>query len=169
MPLGNVEQLAFFLLLAVAIALAFWQGGAPERWGAGVILAMVLLQAGGESLLPSGFRSVDPSSLMTDAVGTAGFGYLALQARRIWPLWATSLQLLSLSAHFARWADIGIPPTVYAVMRGTPTFLALSAIAVGTILHVWRRRRHGSDPSWQDWSRVALGYGPSRGAYSKPW
>jgi hypothetical protein len=167
--LGNSEQLAFFLLLVVAVALAFWQGGAPERWGAAIILAMVLLQVGGESLLPSRFRSVDPTSLLTDAVGTAGFGYLALQARRIWPLWATSLQLLSLSAHFARWADIGIPPTVYAVMRGTPTFLALSAIAIGTILHVWRKQRLGNDPSWQDWSRVAVASGRSREVSSKRW
>jgi len=167
--LGNTEQLAFFLLLVIALVLAFWRGGAPERCGAGVVLAMVLVQFGGESVLPSSFRSVDPTSLMADAVGTAGFGVLALQARRIWPLWATSLQLLSLSAHFARWADIGIPPTVYAVMRGTPTFLALAAIAIGTILHLWRERRHGDDPSWQDWSRVAVASARSREASWRRW
>lgn len=167
--MGAPEQTAFFLLLIVAVALAFWQGGAPERWGAAVVLAMALLQVGGESLLPSGFTSVDPLSLMTDVVGAAGFGVLALQARRIWPLWATSLQLLSLSAHFARWADIDIPPIVYAVMRGTPTFLALSAIALGTVLHVLRKRRHGDDPSWQDWSRVAVASGRSHPGFSRPW
>ncbi len=163
--MGVPEQTAFFLLLIVAVSLAFWRGGAPERWGAAIIVAMVLLQVGGESLFPSGFTSVDPLSLMTDVVGTVGFGVLALQARRVWPLWATSLQLLSLSAHFARWADIDIPPIVYAVMRGTPTFLALLAIVVGTILHVSRRRRLGNDPSWQDWSRVAVASGRSPAAF----
>lgn len=169
MHLENTEQQAFFLVLVLAVSFSLWRGGGPERWGAGVILAMVLLQLGGESLLPSGFTSVDPLSFLTDAVGAAGFGALALQARRVWPIWAASLQLLSLSAHFARWADIGVPPTVYAVMRGTPTFLVLLAMAVGTILHASRKRRNGSDPSWQDWSRVAAGSVRYRGGYSKPW
>ncbi len=165
----NTEQLVFFLLLIVSIGLALWKGGAPERWGAVVILTMVGIAAVAEVILPSGFRRVDPFSLLTDLVGTLGFGWLALQALRIWPLWATSLQLLSLSAHFARWADLGIPPLVYAVMRGTPTGFALLALILGTILHLRRLRRDGSDRSWQDWSRATAGSDRFHANYSKHW
>lgn len=165
----NNEQLVFFLLLIVSVGLALWKGGAPERWGAVVIMAMVGIEALAEVLLPSGFRQVDPFSLLTDLVGTIGFGWLAVEALRIWPLWATSLQLLSLSAHFARWADLGIPPLVYAVMRGTPTGFALLALIMGTILHLWRQRRDGSDRSWQDWSRDTAGSDRFRASFSKHW
>lgn len=151
----NFVQIAFFLFLFAVVPFALWKGGEPERAGAVTILLMWGLQAGAQYFLPNGFRTVDPFSLLSDLIGFAGFGYLALEARRFWPLWATSLQVLSLSAHFARWADIGIHPMVYAVMRGAPTFGAMIAIFIGTVLHLHRLRRHGCDLSWQNWSRGA--------------
>jgi hypothetical protein len=159
--------LAFFLLLPLSLVLAAWKGGAPERFGALVIVLMAVVQRIAIQFDPSEFVSVDPASLVTDAVGAIGFGILAVQARRVWPIWAASLQLLSLSAHFARWADIGVPPFVYALMRGTPTFVALAALALGTVLHMIRLRRHGTDPSWQDWSRVRASSGRYPRGFSK--
>lgn len=153
-PLEALTRIAFFLLLLVSVPLALWKGGAPERGGALVILAMIAAQIVGIALLPSDFTNVDPGPLLTDLIGAVGFGYLAIQALRIWPLWAASLQLLALSAHFARWASIKTPAVVYALMRGGPTFLVLLALLVGTVLHVRRCRKHGSDRSWQDWSRI---------------
>lgn len=147
-------RLAFLLALIPVPVFAVWKGGAPERWGAGVIVAMTLTQAASMWLHPSRYIAVDPGPLLTDLVGMAGFAVLALEARRVWPIWATSLQLLSLSAHFARWADIAIPPQVYAVMRSAPTFGALVAIFIGTVLHLHRMRRRGFDLSWQNWSRA---------------
>ncbi|MCT2398846.1 hypothetical protein [Novosphingobium mangrovi (ex Huang et al. 2023)] len=158
----NPAQFAFFLLVALVIPSALWKGGAPERVGASIILAMWGLQAGGEHFLPSGFVAVDPFSLLSDLIGFVGFGYLAVEARRIWPLWAASLQILSLSAHFARWADLSIHPMVYALMRGTPTFGAMIAIFIGTVLHRTRLQGRGYDPSWQNWSRGAAGSSRSR-------
>ena len=152
--MGEDERLAFFLLLPLSLALALWKGGAPERYGALVIIAMALFQRVAILFVPSHFVSVDPASLVSDAIGTVGFGILAVQARRVWPIWAASLQLLSLTAHFARWAAIGVPPFVYALMRGTPTFVVLAALVLGTALHRVRIRRHGKDPSWQTWSRA---------------
>ncbi|MCJ2178118.1 hypothetical protein [Novosphingobium album (ex Hu et al. 2023)] len=149
------QRIAYFLILILSVGLGLWKGGAPERTGALVFVAMALVQAAVMSVIPSHFVKVDPDSLMTDLIGFLGFGYLALEARRFWPIWATSLQILSLSAHFVRWADIGIHPLVYAVMRGGPTFGAAIAILIGTLSH-WRRlHRHGFDASWQTWSRHA--------------
>lgn len=167
--MGEDERLAFFLLMPLSLVLALWKGGAPERYGALVIIAMAVFQRIAILFVPSHFVGVDPASLVSDAIGTIGFGVLAVQARRIWPIWAASLQLLSLSAHFARWAAIGVPPFVYALMRGTPTFVVLTALLLGTVLHMVRLRRRGSDPSWQNWSRVPASSGRSRERFSRPW
>lgn len=153
--LDVTQKTAYFLVLVLSVVLALWKGGAPERMGALVIIAMAVVQAIVRYFSPSAFVRVDTNALISDFVGFVGFGYLAIEARRIWPLWAGALQLLSLSAHFARWADIGIPPLVYAVMRSGPTFGAAIVILIGTVLHLLRLRRLGSDPSWQNWSRSA--------------
>ncbi|MCJ2188933.1 hypothetical protein [Novosphingobium beihaiensis] len=151
------QRIAYFLILILSVGLALWKGGAPERAGALVFILMAVIQALVMAFIPSHFVRVDPDALVADLTGFLGFGYLALEARRFWPLWATSLQVLCLSAHFARWADIGIYPMVYAVMRGAPTFGVAIAILIGTLLHMYRLRRRGSDPSWQSWSRHAAG------------
>lgn len=166
--MGEDERLAFFLLLPLSLALAIWKGGAPERYGALVIIAMAVVQRAAIQFVPSQFVDVDPASLVSDAIGTIGFGVLAVQARRVWPIWAASLQLLSLSAHFARWADIGVPPFVYALMRGAPTFLVLMALLLGTVLHMIRLRRRGADRSWQNWSRAHASSGRRPRGFSKP-
>lgn len=163
------KAFAYFLILGFSIGLALWKGGAPERIGAAVFILMAVVQAVVMQVLPSRFDRVDPDSLVTDLIGFLGFGYLATEARRIWPIWATSLQVLSLSAHFARWADVAIPPLVYAIMRGAPTFGAALAILLGTILHLRRQRRHGCDPSWQNWSPGDKGSAPSLPISSSSW
>ena len=163
----QVGQIGFFLLMAFTIPLAIWKGGAPERIGAATLLAMLAWKLLSTIIMPSYFVTVDPGSLISDLLGLLGFGYLALQARRFWPLLATSLQLLSLSAHFARWADIQIAPMVYAVMRYAPTFGVLIVLGAGTIAHMQRMRLHGCDPSWQNWSRVTARSNRSRTRFSK--
>lgn len=149
------SRTAYFLLLAASIGLGLWKGGAPERIGSLILLTMTIFQVMVMQVLPSRFVAVDFGPFASDCIGAAGFAYLAIEARRIWPLWAAALQVLSLSAHFARWADIHIPPLVYAVMRSGPTFGVIMIILAGTALHLIRLRRHGCDPCWQNWSRVA--------------
>ena len=155
MTLADFLQPAFFALMLASLGLALWKGGEPERAGALVLVAMWALQSLGVNFLPSRFIAVDPVAFLSDLVGTLGFGAIALNARRFWPLCATALQVLSLSAHFARWADLAIPKLVYALMRSGPTFVVLSVLLIGTVLHLRRLHRDGVDRSWQDWSRGA--------------
>jgi hypothetical protein len=142
---------AFAAILILATTFAFAKGGAPERWGALVAVTMTLIQVGSAFFGHQKFHSVDLGSVVVDAYGVIGFGAIALYARRAWPIWATSLQILSLSSHFAREVDAGVSPMVYGLMKSSPTFFVMIALLLGTVGHVRRLRRRGSDPGWMAW------------------
>lgn len=142
---------AFAAILILSTSFAFARGGGPERWGAVVIVAMTAIQFGSEFIGHQKFHSVDLGSVVVDSYGVIGFGAIALYARRAWPIWATSLQILSLSSHFARQVDKSVSPMVYALMKSSPTFLVLLALIVGTAAHVRRLRANGTDPGWMGW------------------
>jgi hypothetical protein len=149
--LPDLRVFAFATILILSISFAFAKGGAPERCGALVIVSMAAIQIGSAFLEPQKFHSVDLGSVIVDAYGVIGFGALALYAKRAWPIWATSLQILSLCSHFARQVDEGVSPMVYGLMKSSPTFLVLVALLVGTAAHTRRVRLRGADPGWMDW------------------
>ncbi|GGN55326.1 hypothetical protein B2G71_19390 [Novosphingobium sp. PC22D] len=151
-----LEELRQIYWVAFVVALIFilWKGGVPERLGAATVVAMAVLQF---SLLvfmrSSRFDAVDLGSLVTDVVGFAGFGILALNARRIWPLWATALQLLSLGAHFARWVSLDMAQQIYAITRSTPTAIVVVLMVLATAFHIQAVKRGTSGADWQDWDQ----------------
>lgn len=129
------------VLAFVAIACASLKGGKPERAGAGVLLAMLVINYAGHAVFPRVFQSVDPVGLAVDLVGFAGFSAIGVVSRRIWPLWAASLQLLSIGAHFVRALSLPVEPRVYFWMKGGPTLLVMVILIAGTLAY---RRRLGS-------------------------
>jgi hypothetical protein len=149
--LPDLGIFAFAMILLLSTSFAFAGGGAPERWGALVIVTMTAIQVASAFSGHQKFYSVDLGSVVVDAYGVIGFGAIALYARRAWPIWATSLQILSLSSHFARQVDQGVSPMVYALMKSSPTFFVLLALFVGTMAHRRRLQLHGKDPGWMDW------------------
>ncbi len=150
----NIPIGTFLVALLGAIILGLAKGGAPERRGALVLSAMAGWQYSVSFFVPPRFVATDEISLIGDAIGLAGFAFIALDARRIWPIWASAFQLLSLSGHFARWVELSFDPLIYAWMRTLPTAGAILALLAGTIAHIHRLRRYGEDPSWQDWARI---------------
>jgi hypothetical protein len=149
--LPDLKILTFAAILLLSIGFAFARGGGPEKWGALVIVTMTAIQVGSAFVEPRRFHEVDIASVVVDTYGVIGFGAIALYARRAWPIWATSLQILSLSSHFARQVDAGVSPLVYGLMKSSPTFFVLLALLVGTAAHRRRLRVHGKDPGWMDW------------------
>jgi hypothetical protein len=143
--------IVFFGLLIVSVSLALFKGGKPERTGALIILAMTALQFGSRALGPAVYRSVDQASVIVDLFGVISFGILAIYAMRVWPIWAASLQLLSLTSHFTREVSAREQPLVYVAMKSGPTFVVLMVLLLGTIFHLRRMRRWGDDPAWKDW------------------
>ncbi|MBO0749447.1 MAG: hypothetical protein J2O44_03315 [Porphyrobacter sp.] len=141
----------FYLVLILSVVSALWKGGKPERIGALIILAMAVLQFGFLAVVPRYYRTVDLVSVLVDTVGLVGFGALAVYAQRVWPIWAASLQLLSLTSHFSRGVDANVKPLAYVFMKSGPTFLVVIALLLGTIFHRRRLRAHGADRAWTEW------------------
>jgi hypothetical protein len=100
--------------------------------------------------VPPDFESIYPVALIVDVIATASFGALALYARRAWPIWATALQLLSLTSHFAQ----GIEPShpgIYLTMKSGPTLMVQVVLLLGTLFHRRRLRRYGRVLAWMGW------------------
>lgn len=144
-------QYAFFTLLFASIVVALAKGSPPEKWGAATLIIMTVVQVAGRSVFGVRFDQLDPVSLMVDSIGFASFTVIALYARRIWPLWASALQLFSLTTHFVRVLDSQVHPAVYWLIKSAPTFGVCLMLIAASILHRRRLRRTMSDPSWKVW------------------
>lgn len=145
-----VSVVLFYVVMIATLVLAWAKGGAPERIGAGLVIATVLIQFVFHAFLPPRLATVDMVSLLVDSMMLVGFGWLAIKARRVWPIWATACQLVSVASHSARYFSVEIDPIVYADMKSAPTLLAIIALAIGTIIHDRRLKRFGSDPAWMN-------------------
>lgn len=135
-----------FLVFELATIAAAWRfGGTAERAGAVILLAMVLVTYGGYAFHSPVFHHVDPIGLSVDLIGLAGFSWLGVTYRKLWPLWAASLQLLSTGAHLVRALEIPVRAPVYYWMKGMPTLGVILLLIAATWLH--RRRQARSKPS----------------------
>lgn len=146
----NQAIILFYALLVLSVSAAVWMGGAPERTGAAIVIGTLALEWVGRALVPPDFNSIYPVAVIIDAIATASYGALSLYARRAWPIWATALQLLSLTSHFAE----GIEPShpgIYITMKSGPTLAVMVVLLLGTIFHRRRLRRFGRDPAWMGW------------------
>jgi hypothetical protein len=137
-----------FFTLTVGFALL--RGGAPERSFALVLVGMLLIDRAVHPFLdPSDLAAVDALHL---AIDLASFGVMLLvmiRARRFWPIWACSFQLLSLASHATPVMSAQLPPVVPAILGIAPNYLICASLILGTALHLARRKRLGSDPPWR--------------------
>lgn len=144
-------QYGFFIILLASIVIALTRGGEPERWGAATLIVMTTAQFAVEGALGTRFVQIDWAGFTVDIIGFASFTAIALFARRIWPLWASALQLFSLSAHFFRELSIHLHPAVYWLMKSAPTFGVCLILLFATALHRRRLKASGRDASWTEW------------------
>ena len=149
--------------LFIAVAITAWKwGGEPERRGGQIILCLVGLSFLRHLLLGVQSEQIDIPGLAIDIFGFAAFSWIALFAWRIWPLWASSLQLIAVAAHTARSLDIPIHPLIYVLMRTAPTYLEVIVLLIGVASYRKQMRVHGSMPSWRNWSGPLNRIAPSR-------
>lgn len=144
----------FWFLYLPSLASALWKGSPPERLGAATLCAIPGVQLGLYTWIPAAYDHVDPISAFADFVGLCGFGYLALNARRAWPIWACAFQLLAFTAHFSRSLEISGHPLIYSWMKSSPTLLAAITVLIGTIKYRRDLRWGSTEEPWMNWSEL---------------
>lgn len=138
--------IASLVITLAAIAYAWRCGGRPEWQGAVILGIMLAVNVLGHAFVPLIYETVDPIGLAVDLIGLVGFSWLGLVSRRLWPLWAGSLQLLSIGAHFVRALHIPVRAPVYYWMKSLPTVAVILLLVFGTWAYV-RRERKSRPPS----------------------
>jgi hypothetical protein len=135
-----MPEIVWLACMSAVSLFAFWAGGRPER----VVAAANLAAWVGTFLAYDRLRfgDVQLGVLLVDAAFLAVLVWVALTARRWWPLFAAAFQLLGLVIHLATELDSGIVLLTY--LRGLMiwSYLVLAALALGAS-SAWRRRRAG--------------------------
>ena len=145
-------------LVVLALALLAWtRGSAPERWCAGVLLAMVtILRLYRLLALPtlpgnviSGYIAVNTVFLLTDGLALLTLIAVALRANRFYPLWIAGFQLTAVMTHLASGLMSSQLPFAYATLNIAPFYFMIITLVVGLIAHLRRVRLWGPYPSWR--------------------
>lgn len=98
----------------------------------------------------------------TDIVAGLLWIVIALNSNRNYPLFVAALQLLVISAHFARGLIESIEPIAYAIMVMAPGWLQLIILGTGLARHINRQRDFGAYREWRVPVRC-FGLLPARG------
>ena len=143
--------------MALAIGLALWRGGTPERLFAAILAAMVGFDRVGHMVLGEHDRAaIDALHLTIDLTSFIAMMAVMIYARRLWPIWACSFQLLSLASYPLLLLDTQLPSVVRTMLAVAPSYFISALLILGVVLHRVRLKRHGSDPSWRSFSRPAI-------------
>lgn len=154
--------------MALLVAAALRWGAWPERICAGAILWMDVVDRLYHLIVARDtiYASVDIGHLFIDVSAACIFIGVALRANRIYPLWLSAFQLVSVISHFAREIDGHLGTVAYAVMNYAPYNFILLILAGGIWTHARRVKRYGPYRSWRtssNRSRGALPRSPPTG------
>ncbi|MCJ1959108.1 hypothetical protein [Novosphingobium mangrovi (ex Hu et al. 2023)] len=144
-------QLQTAMIVILFLAALRW-GAVPEKLVAGLLAAMIVFHVGYHSLVGGAIvlAGVDLGHVAIDLALLVALGAVALHANRVYPLWLTAAQLISVFSYAYRYLDgegqLGRGP--YDVMATLPFYLCVLFAWVGFVRHVLRRRHHGDYPSW---------------------
>ena len=144
-----MRTLVFLLFLGAICIYALYRGGGAERWVAGIVIGMVVLDPAVHIFTPLEYATLDPGHLVIDTAGWIGLLAIALRANRFWPLWVVSLQTIALVAHATRLLDVTIHPKAYMIMQIASSYPLLVLLMVGTFYHQRRLKAIGTDRSWR--------------------
>lgn len=159
-PLWTFNIVSALLLMAAALR---W-GAMPERLCASALFFMVF----GDRLYhlivhrKTIYWAVDLGHLFIDLVGAAILVGVALQANRVYPIWASAFQLVSLVSHFTREVSANIRVPVYALMNYVPSYAVLLIVTAGLWNHMRRERRYGPYPAWRSSSAPSRATRPKK-------
>ena len=149
-----IFNLATMALLCLA---ALRWGAGPERFCAAALFLMNVGDRIYHALAGRGtiYGSVDIGHLVIDLLVAAIFITVALRANRVYPIWLSAFQLVSVVSHFAREASGKIAEIAYFLMNYAPYYCILAILAVGIWRHARRTKRYGPYRSWRTSSNLS--------------
>lgn len=142
--------------IALAAAIALLRGGAPERWFAYILAGMLVTDRLGHLLIGAENQTaINGLHLIIDLASFGAMMTVMIGARRLWPIWACSFQLLSVASHATLIMD-QLPAVVPKILGIAPSYGILASLLLGSLLHQARLKRDGKDPPWRSsWQRAA--------------
>lgn len=146
-----MQFIASIALLAISLIIAFTKGGLPERIGATIIVT-AFISSCARWFVGTNYISLDEFGFLMDVFGFSAFFSIALFARRIWPLWASALQLIAVAAHLVHALQIPIDPAAYLLMRYFPSYAVAALLCAVCAINPRRFREIDKDSCWQTWS-----------------
>lgn len=152
---ANMLTVGFWIIVICACGYALVFGGAPER-RTGAILAFAALASKVMWRVGPTEAGVAIGVAMVDFATLIALVWIALFARRVWPLWMAAFQGLTASAHLVAFSRLAQPWTYVAAVSVT-SYVMLPLLAFGTLLHRRRMAMFGADRSWSDFSRPLPG------------
>lgn len=148
----GIWNVSFLVMLLLVVAAWRW-GSSPERICASVpFVVFGPVDFAYHALLGRGtfYATLDVGHFAGDLAVVVTFFAVSLRANRVYPLWLTALQLLTLLGHFSRQVSETIGQLAYALLSYGPFILQATTLAVAIYLHSRRVRRYGSYPSWRN-------------------
>lgn len=143
---GSLQHIVIALL-----AIACWlRGAGPEKAASGVLVAFVVADRLYHAIFGTAvYHTVDLGHFATDLAALAAFGWIAMLANRIYPLWIFSAQIIATSMHFQRLVFANIDPLTYAILYRVPSYLQIALLVGGLAYHARRQRTFGGYRSWR--------------------
>lgn len=125
----------YLVTLLVVCSYAYWNGGAIEKQGAGIMILGSILTA----IMGTGWHGVNFGVLLVDLVVLAALMALMLRADKFWLLWMTAFHVIGVLTHIAKLVDPAILPRAYSIGQGFWAYPMLIALVLGVSEE--RRRR----------------------------
>lgn len=143
---------AFNIVMAAVLLFASVRGGRPERWGVLVnLLGFGATTAFRLAAPVIGWAPGEAIVLGIDACVAAGFFWLGIATVRFWPIWAAGFALADLFMSLCGALLPHVSLFAYHTGLGIYAYLALGALALGTLrlpADAERYLRNGSRRSW---------------------
>lgn len=134
----KIVWILLWVLIVATCVFALRMGGAPEKRGAALILAVAVIALLIDIFVPREVRGV--GHLVNDAVLAIGFLVVALRYASLWLGGAMIFQSVQFSLHAFYFLTERKPDLLYFVVNDIDTLAILACLLAGSIATIRRRR-----------------------------
>ncbi len=136
-------QIAYLAGLIGGCGYALLRGGAPERWGAAIVLVGMILSNVTAAWSGNLYMTTNLAFFAADTIEAIALIVLACVANRFWPLWAAMLQLDTVFTEIVMFAK-STPPFSYGLALRLFALPLPILIGIGALRY---RRRLAARPA----------------------